>query len=154
MKARHYSYSPHAVILMHHTRDAVVLSNFQSPFSYWPWNILGFYFSSITAPQVEAGVQVVTASQVQIIGCRWQAILSCRRCVCVSVCVCVCVCACVCVHVRVRACVCVRACVRVAVTTLRNIESDVGAQFSSYEKSTVTGCRVVLNACLGCLWGC
>ena len=37
-----------------------------------------FCFSSLTAPQVErkktTGVQMVTASQVQSTGCRWQAI--------------------------------------------------------------------------------
>ena len=67
-----------------------------------------FLYSSITTPQVGkkivTGVQVVTASQVQIIGCRLQAISSC---------VCVCV----------------------AVTTLGNMESDQGAQSSSYQKA-------------------
>ena len=54
------------------------------------------------------GVQVVTASQVQIIGCRCQAVLSCPK------------------HT---------VCVYVTVTTLRNMESDLGAQSSSHQKA-------------------
>ena len=43
-----------------------------------------------------------------------------------------------------------RQCVCVAVTILRNMELDLGAQSSSYQR-TVVACRVVLNACSGCL---
>ena len=42
----------------------------------------------------------------------------------------------------------------VDVTTLGNMESDLSAQFSSYKKSIVIACRVMLNADSGCLWGC
>lgn len=60
-----------------------------------------FCFLSITASQVDTvtGEQLVTASQVEIIGCRWQAILSCP-------------------YVADGVCVCA------AVTALGNMESD------------------------------
>ena len=85
-----------------------------------------FFFSSITTPQsgkkMVTGVQVVNAFQVQIIGCRWQAIFVLPK--AAGVCVCV------------------------AVTTLGNMESDLGTQCTTYQ---VTACRVMLNAYSGCL---
>ena len=60
---------------------------------------------SITEPQMVTG-QVVTACKVQIIGCRWQAILV--------------------LPITDSVCVCV------AVTTLGNMESELGAQSNSY----------------------